>query len=283
MNQITQTLPFRLIVLLVASVTLAMPFMAQAAALEIDPTYVGITTNNVVSVPGDGAPGFADASFASNGIAKTDIYFDPVQLFGRAVTLGEIDSFSYWTKKDSDHVTVPADWYLTLYTAPYAGDISSATWYGDRIGTEPYFSENLNDPANTWNLWSTDGAQNTLRFFESTAGAPGANFGSYTDPSWDTLMAGNALSGQPYATRDLLYFTVQTGSAWAAGFEGQVDGLTITLTDGTVATVNFEDVPPPPPVDPTVKADCFDGGWEAFGFANQGQCVRFVETGKDSR
>lgn len=35
--------------------------------------------------------------------------------------------------------------------------------------------------------------------------------------------------------------------------------------------------------DATEKADCFDGGWEEFGFKNQGQCVRFVETGKDSR
>lgn len=31
------------------------------------------------------------------------------------------------------------------------------------------------------------------------------------------------------------------------------------------------------------KDGCKDGGWEAHGFRNQGQCVRFVETGKDSR
>lgn len=35
--------------------------------------------------------------------------------------------------------------------------------------------------------------------------------------------------------------------------------------------------------DPTSKDDCKDGGWEAYGFRNQGQCVRFVETGEDSR
>lgn len=29
--------------------------------------------------------------------------------------------------------------------------------------------------------------------------------------------------------------------------------------------------------------ECFDGGWRAFGFRNQGQCVRFVQTGKDAR
>jgi hypothetical protein len=31
------------------------------------------------------------------------------------------------------------------------------------------------------------------------------------------------------------------------------------------------------------KDDCRTGGWEAHGFANQGQCIRFVETGQDSR
>jgi hypothetical protein len=34
---------------------------------------------------------------------------------------------------------------------------------------------------------------------------------------------------------------------------------------------------------PTTKDDCKDGGWENYGFKNQGQCIRFVETGKDSR
>jgi hypothetical protein len=35
--------------------------------------------------------------------------------------------------------------------------------------------------------------------------------------------------------------------------------------------------------DPVSKTDCADGGWERYGFKNQGQCNRFVETGKDSR
>jgi hypothetical protein len=34
---------------------------------------------------------------------------------------------------------------------------------------------------------------------------------------------------------------------------------------------------------PTTKDDCKKGGWETYGFKNQGQCVKFVETGKDSR
>lgn len=40
---------------------------------------------------------------------------------------------------------------------------------------------------------------------------------------------------------------------------------------------------PTTPRGPVTKDDCKNGGWALFGFRNQGQCVRFVETGKDSR
>lgn len=35
--------------------------------------------------------------------------------------------------------------------------------------------------------------------------------------------------------------------------------------------------------DAQTKDECKNGGWAYFGFRNQGQCVRFIETGKDSR
>jgi hypothetical protein len=35
--------------------------------------------------------------------------------------------------------------------------------------------------------------------------------------------------------------------------------------------------------DAQTKADCKKGGWREFDFRNQGQCIRFVLTGKDSR
>jgi len=35
-----------------------------------------------------------------------------------------------------------------------------------------------------------------------------------------------------------------------------------------------------PPTEPTTPDDCKKGGWKAFGFRNQGQCIRFVKTGK---
>jgi hypothetical protein len=35
--------------------------------------------------------------------------------------------------------------------------------------------------------------------------------------------------------------------------------------------------------DAQAREDCMDGGWEAYGFRNQGQCIRFVNGGGDSR
>ncbi|MGD9715346.1 MAG: hypothetical protein AB7V46_25315 [Thermomicrobiales bacterium] len=35
--------------------------------------------------------------------------------------------------------------------------------------------------------------------------------------------------------------------------------------------------------DAQTKDDCMNGGFAAYGFANQGQCIKFVNTGKDSR
>lgn len=214
--------------------------------LTIRPSSPEVTASNVNGVAGDSPTGFATGSFASNGVAKSEIYFTPAELFGRDVVLSEISSISYWTKTGATHAADPRDWYLVLYTKKYAGQAVSTNWYGARIGSEPYFSANIADPANTWNAWSTGGASNTLRFFESTSGATGANFGSYTDPNWSTFLTGGSFAGpdgpgSAYAGQQLLLLSIQTGSAWAAGFTGQLDGLRVELTDGSVATVNFEE------------------------------------------
>ncbi len=214
---------------------------AATTNFTVTPTSVGVfDANNVVGVPGDYAPAFNRSSIASDGTGKTDAYFSAESLFGRAVTVGEVSSISYFTKTGALHTVTPYDWALVIYTKPYAGDVSTPTWYGDRYGAEPYFSANLVDPVNTWNLWSSNGATNQLRFYESTAGAPGATFGSYTDPNLATFISQPALSGQARASQQILTFSLQTASAWADGFTGKLDGFTITLTDGSVARVNFE-------------------------------------------
>lgn len=39
----------------------------------------------------------------------------------------------------------------------------------------------------------------------------------------------------------------------------------------------------PTPPDPVLRGHCMNGGFEDFGFDNQGQCVSFLRTGRDSR
>jgi len=52
-------------------------------------------------------------------------------------------------------------------------------------------------------------------------------------------------------------------------------GFSATLLDIGLAPVG--------PKNPQAKSDCMKSGWTSFGFKNQGQCVRFIETGKNSR
>jgi hypothetical protein len=246
---------------------------------------------NIQGVAQDAAPGFPFGSFKSSGeettctsggspTYKTDMYFTPENLFGRMVELGEVTGISYWTKKSSTHTTNPTDWYLVIYTQKYQGQ--TVSFYGARINAEPYFAINLSDPAGTWNQWSTGGTNNQLRFFESTYGY----FGSYTDPNFASFISGSSLTGShstvpvPYNTQQILYFSIQTASS-AVGFTGQVDGLRIQLSDGSVAAINFE-----PFLVPTDKDSCKNGGWmnldrpDGSTFKNQGDCIQYVNTGK---
>jgi len=215
-------------------------FAANTTNLIYTPTTAGLV--NVAGISSDSSPDYSSGSFtpANTTGPKSEIYISPSVLFGRDVLLSEIKNMSYWTKTGFLHSVDPRDWYLNIYTKPYAGQLGGS-WYGTRIGAEPYFSENINDPANTWNKWTTDTTNNQLRFFESTYGY----YGSYTDSHWSSFVAGNSLPGVrgpgvAYGSQPILYFYLGTGSAWANGFTGQLDGLRVELNDGSIATVNFE-------------------------------------------
>jgi hypothetical protein len=184
-----------------------------------------------IGVDGDGAAGFGTGSIKAPN-AYTRYVLDPEVVFGRPVTVGEIYRISYLTKKGTLHTADASDWFLYMYTDPYVGGHSS--WYGNRIGSEPYFSQNLVDTAGAWNQWTTDaGANNRLRFFDSS---PPANyFGSYTDGFLSDI------SNNPtYTSQTILMMGLSVGTAWAAGFNGQLDGLVIELNSGQTLKVNFE-------------------------------------------
>ena len=58
--------------------------------------------------------------------------------------------------------------------------------------------------------------------------------------------------------------------------------LTITDNHGLTATAQVSIQVNPVP-QPQTDADCKKNGWQAYGFRNQGQCIRYVNTGKDDR
>ena len=50
----------------------------------------------------------------------------------------------------------------------------------------------------------------------------------------------------------------------------------VIAEDGIIVTVDALE-------DPDTVHDCRRGGWRDFGFDNQGRCIQFVLTGRDSR
>ena len=182
------------------------------------------------------APGFSSSSWAAPGIPTTKIYFSPTALFGKSgVTLGDISSISYFTDNGGvSHTVKPADWYFQIYTKTV---LNTPGFYDHRVTAEPYFAKNLSDGLG-FNKFTSAAGTNELRFFD----AVGGYFGSYTDGSLQDIQVS-------LGSQFVKLFSLGIGSASATGFTGKLDGLTVTLKDGTVGTVNFEGstvVPLPP-------------------------------------
>ena len=203
--------------------------VTNSFSITPDDSFWEGTKANAVS---DYAPGWDPGSFEAPG-AYSKYIFSPEGLFGRSVTVGELAQISYYTKKDTLHTVDAGDWFFQMYTSPYDGSPGSS-WYGNRINSEPYFSANLTETAGEWTLWDSAGTANTLRFFDSSTGY----FGSYTDGFLSDLT-----SDSTYSSQNIMYLSVGLGTAWADGFDGQIDGLSIELTNGDVAEINF--VPEP--------------------------------------
>ena len=75
----------------------------------------------------------------------------------------------------------------------------------------------------------------------------------------------------------------ETACTTARAFAFSPTATTATTVARTGLIMKLVSPVPPAPVDPTTHDDCYKGGWSDFNFKNQGQCVRFVETGMDSR
>ena len=228
----------------------------DAAATSIYPNNSTVDTAAPLGVVGDGAPGFGNDSFAANGTDKTAIILTAERLFGTdEVTVGDLESLSYWTKQDVPETETPVNWYVEIYTA--TDGVNDDSWYGRRLNLEPYFADNRNEPDDQWVQWSTDGTSNKLRIFDANRGASDPVYGTFNDPFLDALTDGEVNWSDYYASyenavvdyRDevITHIGISTGSGWADVFYGQVDGFSITWDSDAgslTSTVNFE-VPEP--------------------------------------
>jgi hypothetical protein len=221
--------------------------LASASSITLYPN--AILTPNVTGEPSTSAPGFDSQSWQASALVagdKSELYIPVDWLFTGPVTIDDIASISYWTNKST--TSADPDWTLLLYTAP-STDTSqnSASWYQTRLNAEPYFTQTASVASATWHEWSSGGTNPLLFYDQPRSGT----FGTYSDPTLAQLQAGAWTWGsgvtRDYGSEALLFFSLQTGSAWANGFTGLVDGLTITLKEQRVGTVNLEAAPVPEP------------------------------------
>ncbi|MBA2453226.1 MAG: hypothetical protein H0V47_08655 [Chloroflexia bacterium] len=139
-----------------------------------------------------------------------------------------------------------------------------------RMVYEPYHS---GTPVLTgvWQTWNPqDNAPLGNWWFNR---APGNSVCPQSNPcTWQEVLTAFPNAG---IHADLGAVILKAGSGWSTGFDGNVDALTIGV-NGMDTTYNFEAAP-------TDKDQCKNGGWAAFSdpsFMNQGQCIKFVNTGK---
>lgn len=181
-------------------------------------------------------------------------------------SLGDIEELSYWTKQVDGPAVASASFQVLV-------DLNGEGAEGfTTLVFEPYWQNELGDPApvefDTWQEWNVlDGG---LLWSSST----------FTDNLECSVVSG--AGGPPLYTLEelttncpdavLLAIGVNVGT-FNAGYDIYVDGVTFNGT-----TYDFELTN-----NPEVKDDCKKDGWMDYGFRNQGQCIRFVNTGQDSR
>lgn len=128
-----------------------------------------------------------------------------------------------------------------------------------------------------------------------------SGFGSITEILIDLPRAADAASLDVYdlfTDRDLTLNAYDASGALVASASDPTDGAWVTLSvtgdirrlgiatdQGNTFLDNLSITYAPEAAGdaPTETDACKKGGWTAFGFDNQGQCVRFVQTGKDAR
>ncbi len=165
-------------------------------------------------------------------------------------------------------------------TASNDADVEGASWVND-IATAPNNSGGVGG----------DGTVNSWRLFSEAFTIPvGATVSSAdlhftADNSVEAFLDNASIgSANSYTTVVDLVLNGLTSGSHELEFVVKNDAYNgATNPTGLIYKATVEHCVPTAPASPTEKDQCKNGGWENFGFRNQGQCIRFVNTGQDSR
>ncbi len=219
---------------------------AWGTTITYGPNSVGTYAGGAAPVLATDAAQIGSGSWRAGGVGKTWIDIDISSL--GAFTVGDIESISWHTKQGTGSPDL--FWYLSMYTYD-ANDAQDAGWYTHRLTAEPIYANNKNVDASGWTEWTTDAGPNQLTFHDGNR----TNQGFYGAPTLADIQAGsldwadfaNSGSGDVinYADDLVMLLRIETGSGWAAGFDGYLDGITVTLKSGLTVTIDLEAVPAP--------------------------------------
>ncbi len=126
----------------------------------------------------------------------------------------------------------------------------------------------------TWQEWDmiSGGA---AKWLHSGTTWPGTSESGSTPKTWSQILS--LYPGVRIRVTDS-WLGIKVGNPDQNGYTENIDAFKFGTAAGTT-TFDFEPLIGPP----TSKDDCKNGGWEAFNnpsFKNQGQCIKFVNTGK---
>ncbi len=174
---------------------------------------------------GDAPPGFGPDSWQgpffrnSNWFARYLLDGDYLSALFPAdaatLTIADLASISYFTKRT---VSTPAgqDWAVEIYTRP-TGSGDAASWYHTK------FINNFDDHTETgaWTQYTTDGAM---------------TFNEETPPSSVEMTLADLIASS--GSQEIELIAVRTPNG-VNGFDGDIDGLAIVLTNGETGRVDF--------------------------------------------
>jgi hypothetical protein len=205
-------------------------------------------------------PGFGRGAL---GLTTSDNSASRAQLNSdqdEGMRLADVDAVGYWTYKSSRSTGAEAHGPSINIAILYDGQEGSFTTLVFEPIYTPRFGGNAAYGEDVWREWDASGE---ARWW-STREIPGV-CARDCFVAFDDIKAAN-----PDAV--ILGYAMNLGTG-NPDIIAAVDGFT-----GGAKTFDFE-----PAFDPVTSQDCMNGGWAQYGFRNQGQCIRFVNTGKDSR